>query len=193
MSNTATLLIKARRRFPCPSLHASTLRLLFFFIIENESVCLGCFPTTILTVDGESQSSFAMSAHFRFGSLFLPVAKYQASRLSTMGFTSSQSWFLAVQNDKPAGAPKKRGMTQMGQSRREHGAWNTFDWRVHQAFFFCPIKMQNGEVTNGNAVDHCDPDVESRAETGCHRRLLHAPVLSGPISHYFTIFCFLIK
>lgn len=60
------------------------------------------FPTIVLTVDGESPDSFAMSVRFRYGPRF-GAAKFQISRLPTIACASSWSWFQAIENGKTAG------------------------------------------------------------------------------------------
>lgn len=75
-------------------------------------------PTTMLTIDGKSQNAFMMSTHFRFGPRFYAV-RSQVSHLSSMAFTSSQPWFQAIKNVKPARAPKTHGTMWMVASLRE--------------------------------------------------------------------------
>lgn len=67
------------------------------------------FPTAVLTVDGESPRTFAMSSRIRSESR-LTGAKSRVSRLSTMAFASSWPWFRAIQNGEPVTAPKASGM-----------------------------------------------------------------------------------
>lgn len=76
------------------------------------------FTTTVPTIDTESLSTLAMSAHFRFGFWFT-AAKSQVLHLSAMGFVSSRPWFLPIQNGRPTGAPKTSGTVQMEPSQRK--------------------------------------------------------------------------
>lgn len=64
------------------------------------------FPTTAQIVDRESPSSFVMSARLRFGSRLVHCREFSSFLFTTLGFTSSRSWFLAIRNGKSPRVPK---------------------------------------------------------------------------------------
>lgn len=85
MSNAAMLLFEPRKKLSAQvHMLSSQASLVLLSTMRLSASALLLFPNTMQTVGGENQSSFTMSARFRFGSRFR-AAKSQVSRLSTIG------------------------------------------------------------------------------------------------------------
>lgn len=138
------------------------------------------FPTVVRAVNGESPNPFAMSARFHF-EFWFTAAKSQVSCLSTMGFAFSQSWLRAIQNGKPAGAPKSMlhgangAVTQKLTSENKSRLTKLY-WLATRQSGGCQLLLQILPYLEGTAKFFCRTN----------RDISSAVIISpGKMMHYF--------